>query len=317
MPAAPVCALGRRTRSGSAVTAAELAQGDLNAATWTRRNFLRVYSTQTLRPVERVIIRRHQNALAGRVLELGCGGGRLAGHLIEIAQSLYGIDISPRMVEHCRRRYPQGNFGVADLRNLISFDDGSFDAIFATCNVLDVLDDFERRGVLDQIHRVLAPGGLLVMSSHNREYASTRSAPKPTSLNGSSLPSRVKSALYMPRRVRNHHKLAPLERDERDYAVLNDESHGFSLLHYYVSALMQAKQLAEHDFALIECLDLDGRSVRPGDRAEDCHELHYVARRVDRAGTPRARITDTGRGRRYTAASRDPVYAGPPRLHAR
>jgi SAM-dependent methyltransferase len=277
------------------VTAADLAQGDLNTGTWARRNFLNVYSSRTLRPVERTILQRQSSALARRVLELGCGGGRLTGHLIEIAESVYGIDISPRMIEHCRRNYPGATFGVADLRNLITFDDASFDAIVATCNVLDVLDDFERRGVLDQIHRVLAPGGLLIMSSHNRAF--TGATPKPTKLSGGSLPGVLKSAFFMPRRVRNHRRLAPLERNEPGYAIRNDESHGFALLHYYVHAEMQATQLVEHDFDPIECLDLDGRAVGAADRAEHCHELHYVARRVDDTPARRTRFFDEQRGR--------------------
>jgi SAM-dependent methyltransferase len=296
------------------LNARELAQGDLNTATWTRRNFLRVYNSQALRPVERVFMQRHASELSGRVLELGCGGGRLTGHLIDVGDAVYGIDVSSHMIEYCRRNYPRGDFRLADLRNLISFDDESFDAVIAVCNVLDVLDDFERRGVLDQIRRLLVPGGLLIMSSHNRAHM--KPTPSPMKLNGTSLPGLVQSALYMPRRVLNHRRLAPLEKNEPDYAIRNDETHGFALLHYYISARMQARQLDEQGFELVECLDLDGHGVDASEDAEGCSELHYVARRADRMQRVRTRITDEHRARPQFAGPQNTVPDAPERLKA-
>ena len=115
----------------------------------------------------------------------------------------------------------------------------------------------------------------------------------------------------MPRRVRNHRRLAPLERNESGYAIRNDESHGFALLHYYVCPEMQAKQLVEHAFDPIECLDLDGRDVGPEDRAEHCHELHYVARRANETSAPRTTMLDEQRGRPRVASSRNRPSAQP------
>ena len=63
----------------------------------------------------------------GRVLDVGCGGGRVSLHLQQRGQEVVGIDISPGAVEVCRRR------GVRDVR-LCSIDDvdeslGVFDTI--------------------------------------------------------------------------------------------------------------------------------------------------------------------------------------------
>lgn len=115
---------------------------------------------------------RHRERLSGRVLEAGVGAGRIAGHLIQLAEEFHGIGLSEKMIRECRRRYPQGTVLEGDISNLSVFADGTLDALWAGCNLLDIFNDAERRATLREIHRVLAPGGLLVMSSHNRAFLS-------------------------------------------------------------------------------------------------------------------------------------------------
>ena len=210
------------------------------------------------------------------MLELGCGSGRLSGHLIEVARNVHGIDIAPAMVAHCRAAYPSGTFSVGDLRDLSQFGSACFEAVVAPFNVLDVLDDAERNDVLGQIARVVVPGGLLIMSSHNLAFAP--SIERPWHIDRGDLRGLLRSLTHAPRRMRNRRRLAPLQRRLPGYSILNDEAHDFALLHYYVSPDAQALQLQEHGFALLECLDLDGRPLTAGDSAAACPELHYVAR---------------------------------------
>jgi SAM-dependent methyltransferase len=256
-------------------------QARLNAARWEQGEFVELYANRELREVESAIISRHASDLSGRVLELGCGAGRLTGHLIEVAQEVHGIDLSPTMVGYCRRAYPRGTFSVGDLCDLSGFASGSYQAVVAPFNVLDVLGDTARRGVLDEVHRLLAVDGLFVLSSHNREYARRISTALRLWLRlavGS--PRRPLSSIRnLPRRLSNRRRLHRMERVEDDYAVLNDEAHDFSVLHYYISRDAQERQLSEHGFALLECLDLDGLAVVPGETAAHSSELHYVARR--------------------------------------
>lgn len=252
-------------------------QADLNAAFWKRGDQVAYYATTGLRPVEEVLLERYRDALGGSVLELGCGAGRLTGHLIERAGAVLGVDISPAMVAHCRERYPGATFAVGDLLELSAFAGAAHDVVVAPFNVLDVLDDPERKSVLRQIGSLLAVDGLLIMSSHNRAYAS-RIGTWPRVLLGSPRHP-AQSLRTLPRRLANHRRLAPLQREERDYAIRNDEAHDFAVLHYYTTRDAQERQLAEHGYALVECLDLDGQSVGRGEAARHCSELHYVARR--------------------------------------
>jgi SAM-dependent methyltransferase len=260
------------------------AQRRVNDKLWRRTDLLGAYATRELRPVEVMLLVRYREALSARVLELGCGAGRLTGYLAELASVAHGIDISPTMIEYCRRRYARATFGEHDMRDLSAFEPGSFDVVVAAYNVLDVLGDAERRVVLGGIHRVLAAGGLLMMSTHNRDYAPRLADPLRLRGHG---PLRAAITLArLPRWQRNRRRLLPLERDEPGYAILNDISHHFSALHYYVYRDAQERQLAEHGFELEECLDLDGGPVDSDLGAPDCPELHYVARRRGAVGGP-------------------------------
>lgn len=252
-------------------------QAHLNAEFWERGDYLEFYANRNLRPVEGVLLERFRDALAGSVLELGCGAGRLTGHLIEVARDVHGVDLSPAMVSYCRQAYPRATFTVGDLCDLSGFQSGSYDVVVAPFNVLDVLDDPERAGVLDQIRRTLVEGGLLIMSSHNRDYVPRVGARTRLLIGAHRRP--LQSIRRLPRRLRNRRRLAPLQRAENGYAIINDEAHDFSVLHYYITRDAQERQLAEHDFELFECLDLDGQLVKSGCAARHCPELHYVASR--------------------------------------
>jgi SAM-dependent methyltransferase len=258
------------------------AQVRTNVSMWTRGDLVKHYRGRVLLPAETTILARYREHFKGDVLELGCGAGRLTGHLIGLGGNVQGIDVSPAMVAYCRETYPGGTFSVRDLRELSDFDTESLDAAAATANVLDVLDDSERRRVLREIKRVLRPGGLLWMSSHNR--ALLPNIRRPTDVRARSIIRVAGKLALMPLRVRNHRRLLRFQRFERDYAVVNDEAHHFRLLHYYISHDAQERQLGEEGFEFVECMDSEGRTLSPEESASDCAELHYVARRPPACG---------------------------------
>jgi SAM-dependent methyltransferase len=250
------------------------AQARASSETWNRGAHVASYANRNLRPAEVMLLISYRDELKGRVLELGCGAGRVIGYLIALGGEVKGIDVSARMIEYCRQAYPSGSFSEGDMRELSALEHSSFDVVFATYGVLDVVSDVERHQALDDIHGLLAPDGLLIFSAHNRGYQIVGPAQSwRTNPVGSAA-----ALLHAPRRMRNRRALQPYETERPDYAILNDSAHDYSVLHYYISRDAQERQLAAHGFELIECLDLDGASVGPGANAEDCPELHYVAR---------------------------------------
>lgn len=248
----------------------------VNAGVWRRGSFVRAYKSSELRPPETVLLERHRDALAGRVLELGCGAGRVTRHLAAIARELHALDIAEAMVEEARASLPDVHFHVRDMTDLEPFEPGSFDAVVATYNVLDVLDDSERGAQLDRIRALLRPGGKLIMSTHNVAVLPSLRGPGIRMTHPRTF---VADIVRLPRRVRNRRRLLPLERTESRYSIVNDSGHDYSLLHYYIARDDQGRQFAEHGFELIECVDMDGRTVPPGATAAGVSELYYAARR--------------------------------------
>jgi ubiquinone/menaquinone biosynthesis C-methylase UbiE len=103
------------------------------------------------------------------VLEIGCGTGELAQLLAERGLTVEGFDRSPAMIAVAEERvHEQGlekqvtvrQMGVEGMDEL---PDRGFDAVVATL-VLSELSDGERRYALQHAHRVLRPGGAIVMA---------------------------------------------------------------------------------------------------------------------------------------------------------
>jgi SAM-dependent methyltransferase len=101
------------------------------------------------------------------VLDAGCGVGWGSAVLSEAgAERVVGIDVNPEALASARERTGDraATFVQGDLQEL-PFADGSFDLIVCF-EAIEHVQDPER--ALDAIRRVLAPGGLLVISSPNR-----------------------------------------------------------------------------------------------------------------------------------------------------
>jgi SAM-dependent methyltransferase len=250
-------------------------QARTNDRMWSRIDLVAEYATRDLRPVEAMLLVRYREALSGRVLELGCGAGRVTGYLADVAASVDALDCSPGMVAACVAAYPSVRGERGDIRDLSRYADASYDAVVAAYGLIDVLGDAERGRLLGELRRIVRPDGLVVFSSHNlgSPPGGVRSV-----LLGAGLVRAVFRARRLPVWLRNRRAAQRHERRAPGYAILNDVAHDFGALHYYVSRDEQERQLAAHGLALVECLDLDGHVVPPGASAPGSAELHYVAR---------------------------------------
>lgn len=108
---------------------------------------------------------------ARRVLELGCGTGRLLGQVT--APVRIGVDVSAGMLAEARAR--QLEVARADAHAL-PFADASFDAILAGKGVFRYLD-LDR--ALAECVRVLRPGGVLALHQYAARTASLFGSPVP------------------------------------------------------------------------------------------------------------------------------------------
>jgi len=110
------------------------------------------------------------------VLEIGSGTGhclKWMAKLVGPAGTVYGIDISPKMIEKTKKRLEKE--GLANRAELccgdatyLPFDESAFDAVFMSFT-LEVFDTPEIPRLLAQIEKVLKPGGRLGIIAMSKE----------------------------------------------------------------------------------------------------------------------------------------------------
>ncbi|HYX89296.1 MAG TPA: methyltransferase domain-containing protein [Gaiellaceae bacterium] len=104
----------------------------------------------------------------GRVLDVGCGAGRVALHLQELGHEVVAIDLSPLAVDVSRRR------GVRDARRLsvtrIDRSLGSFDTIVMFGNNFGLTGSARRAPWLLRRFRTLADDGAVILAESVDPY---------------------------------------------------------------------------------------------------------------------------------------------------
>jgi SAM-dependent methyltransferase len=118
------------------------------------------------RPLERGLLAAFaeivQTAGARPVADLGCGPGHVTAYLHGLGLDVFGVDLSPGMIASARKEYP-------DLR----FDEGSMTALHLPDSTLGGITAFystihlpldQVPGVFAEFHRVLAPGGQVLVA---------------------------------------------------------------------------------------------------------------------------------------------------------
>jgi 2-polyprenyl-3-methyl-5-hydroxy-6-metoxy-1,4-benzoquinol methylase len=103
-----------------------------------------------------------------RVLDAGCGAGYGSAELAEVAENVTGIDIAPEAVDHARTHYALPNLVFEQAScTALPYGDGVFDLVVA----FEVIEHLENwRDFLQEVRRVLAPAGQLIVSTPNRLY---------------------------------------------------------------------------------------------------------------------------------------------------
>jgi SAM-dependent methyltransferase len=242
------------------------------------------YGRQTaLQPCEEFIFSQIADELRGKaVLDIGVGTGRTTPYLLALTERYIGIDYSEKMLEECRRQYPGADVRHCDARDLSPFGSGSFDFVLYAFNAIDDLDHEGRLHSLAEIFRVLRPGGLFAFSAHNLD-AKRRSAFTFRGFDFSGGPLRfiLNNTLRLKRYgagIINHLRMRRQEFHGPGYSFLNDSSHSFSLMAYYIRKEQQLEQLRTAGFSELRMVGSDGSWINPGEHRQDGW-IYYLARK--------------------------------------
>ncbi|WP_025353564.1 class I SAM-dependent DNA methyltransferase [Nocardia nova] len=98
----------------------------------------------------------------GVVADLGCGPGRITGHLDRLGLSVFGLDASAEMIRIAREVHPHLRFEHAPMEKL-AVGDGELAGIIAWYSVIHLLPE-QLPEVFGEFARALAPGGLLQLA---------------------------------------------------------------------------------------------------------------------------------------------------------
>jgi SAM-dependent methyltransferase len=111
-----------------------------------------------------------------RILDYGCGRGDLLAHLVGRGATASGLEFSDESARIARERLAGKNgFGevvaVSDLPS--SLPSESFDVVLMIEIIEHLLED-QLESTFDEVRRLLAPGGLIVLTTPNEEPIASR-----------------------------------------------------------------------------------------------------------------------------------------------
>ncbi|GAA2246244.1 class I SAM-dependent methyltransferase [Kitasatospora cystarginea] len=104
---------------------------------------------------------------AGRVAELGCGPGVVTAHLRDLGLDVFGVDLSPVMIDLARGAYPDLRFEVGSM-DALEVADGELGGIVSWYSVIHT-PPRELPPYFAEFSRVLAPGGHLLLAFFESE----------------------------------------------------------------------------------------------------------------------------------------------------
>src|SRR5438094_8873517 len=121
------------------------------------------------KPFDRELLDQFAETVRGqdKICEIGCGPGQIARYLQDRGVSMCGVDLSQAMVKCASRLNPEIPFQRGDMRAL-EIPDASLAGIVCFYAIIHLKREDVPRA-LSEMHRVLKPGGRLLMSFHGGE----------------------------------------------------------------------------------------------------------------------------------------------------
>jgi len=126
----------------------------------------RIFNELQHKPLDRELLDRFAAALAGRgdICDMGCGPGHVTRYLRDAGATVFGLDLSPQMLERARRLSPDIFFREGNMLAL-GLQDGSLAGIAAFYAIVNIPHK-SLPLVFREMARVLQPGGLLLLAFH-------------------------------------------------------------------------------------------------------------------------------------------------------
>ena len=112
-------------------------------------------------------------ARGSRVLDAGCGPGRVGGYLHAVGHTVVGVDVDPELIAAAEEDHPGPRWIVADLAelDLVTLDEPEpFDAAVVAGNVMAFVAVGTETTVLARLRSHLRPDGFAAVGFHTDRY---------------------------------------------------------------------------------------------------------------------------------------------------
>lgn len=112
-----------------------------------------------------------QDYVKGDVLEVGCGEGRGVETLMKKSTSFTAVDKIEEALAVLREKYPEGKFLSMNIPPLGGVEDNTYDSVVS----FQVIEHIQTDAFfLKEIHRVMKPGGVALLTTPNRKLSLSR-----------------------------------------------------------------------------------------------------------------------------------------------
>jgi SAM-dependent methyltransferase len=100
-----------------------------------------------------------------KVLDAGCGNGRLLDYVLLTSENYLGLDNSDSLLQIAKERYSQFRFLKKDLNNLEELIEKDFSVVFCSAVIIHIPGLDNRLKLLENFYKLSIPGAKLIISA--------------------------------------------------------------------------------------------------------------------------------------------------------